>query len=96
MAASVIKKGDYKELVLKTLFVVAVAFSNRTAELATDSREDVNFRGDSMVLSLRPNFILKNQTQRHSPSIIKIPNLPGSRLCPNTAVMEYIEVTKHL
>ena len=54
-----------KKHFLETLFVLAVASSNRLAELAMVVREDINFRGDSMVLSLRANFIVKNQGQGH-------------------------------
>ena len=47
-----------------------------------------------MILPLRANFIVKNQTQGHSLCTIEIPNLPGSSLCPSTVVKEYLEVTK--
>ena len=52
----VIKKGNVKELFLKTLFVLAVASSNRSAELAAVAREDISLRGSSMVLPLRYNL----------------------------------------
>ena len=44
---SLIKKADVKKLFLKTLFVVAVASSNRLVELAAVAREDINVREDS-------------------------------------------------
>ena len=56
----VIKKGELKELFLKIMFVMAVVSSNRWTEPAAVAREDINFRGDSMVLPLRANFIVKN------------------------------------
>ena len=40
------------------------------------------------------NFIVKNQGQGYAPSTIENPNLPGSGLCPNKAVIEYLEATK--
>ena len=48
-----------------------------------------------MVLPLRANFIVKNQGQGHFSSTTEIPSLPGSRLCPNKAVSEYLEVNKY-
>ena len=78
-----------KEL-LKTLFFVAVALSKRSVKLAAVVREDINFSGNSLVLPLRANFIVKNQAgQQHTLSTIAIPKLPGSTLCPNKAVSEY-------
>ena len=71
---------------MKTLFVVEVASSNRSAELAVIAREDINFRSDCIVLFLRKNFIVKNEGKGHTPSTIEIPSLPGSRLGPNKAV----------
>ena len=53
---------------------------NRSAELAAVARENINFRGDSMVLSVRANFIVKNQGQGHAPFTVEIPNLPASSL----------------
>ena len=77
---------------------MAVASSNRSAEVAEVSqvtRQDINFRGHSKVLPLGTNFIGKNQGQKHAPSSIQTPNLPGSRLCSNKAVMENLEATNH-
>ena len=49
------KQGDVEEL-LKTLFFVAVVSSKRSAKLAAVAREDINFRGNSLVLPSRANF----------------------------------------
>ena len=77
---------------MKTLFVVVVASSNISVELAAVARED--FRDDYMVLPLRANFIVKNQGPRTSPNI-EIPNLPGSWLCPNKTLSECLEAIKN-
>ena len=61
------------------------SFLEQMGELAAVAREDINFRGDSMVLSLRAKFVIKNQgfTLGHAPSTIEIPNLKASKLGPN-------------
>ena len=50
----------------------------------------------AIVLPVRPGFVLKNQAQFHSPSssLIEIPNLPDSPLCPVRALEAYLETTK--
>ena len=41
------------------------------------------------------SFTVNNQRQGHIPFTIEIPKLSESRLGPNKAVLEYLEVTKH-
>ena len=72
---TVIKEGDSKKIFFKSLFVVAGASSDKALELDAVFRENANFRGDFLFLPFGSNFIVKNQSQGHSPSSIEIPNL---------------------
>ena len=87
------QEGDVMSTFLKALFLSAVASANRASELAATDRSQVSFRGGSVVLPLRDSFIANNQTSNHSLSLIEIPNLPGSPLCPNVALRVYLRVT---
>ena len=49
---------------------MTVASPNRSVELAVVAREDIHFRGDSIILYLRDNLIVKNHCQGHAPSTI--------------------------
>ena len=77
-----------------TLFLVACAASNRTDELSAIARNEVVFRDSAVIFKQREGFIHKNQSQFHSPSMLKIPSLPGSPLCPVEAIREYLAVTQ--
>ena len=77
----------------KALFLLACASSNRAAELAAIDRGKITFRQHSAVFPVKPGFIFKNQTQFHAPSLIDIPDLPGSSLCPVMAVKNYLADT---
>ena len=74
----------------KTLFLVAMASSNRSCELAAIDRSNIVFRQNSVTLPVKPGFIFKNQAQFHAPSLIEIPDLPGSSLCPVKALRDYL------
>ena len=78
----------------KTLFLVACAASNRTAELAAIARKEVVFRDNDVTFRQRKGFLLKNQTQFHAPSLLRIPSLPDSPLCPVRAVRDYLADTQ--
>ena len=77
----------------KALFLLACASSNRAAELAAIDRGRITFRQHSAVFPVKPGFIFKNQAQFHAPSLIDIPDLPGSSLCPVKAVKDYLADT---
>ena len=83
-----------KEVFFKALLLLALASSNRVSELAAIDRGRIELRQSSIVLPVRPGFIFKNQGQFHSPSVIEIPDLPGSSLCPMKAVEQYLNVTR--
>ena len=51
------------------------------------------FRQNSVTLPVKPGFIFKNQAQFHAPSLIEIPDLPGSSLCPVKALRDYLDDT---
>ena len=87
------QEGDHLSTFLKALFLLAVASANRASELAAIDRSRLSFRAGAVVLPLRAGFIAKNQTSSHSLSLIEIPNLPGSPLCPNAALRAYLRVT---
>ena len=78
----------------KALFLVACAASNRTAELAAIARKEVVFRDNDVTFRQRRGFLLKNQTQFHTPSLLRIPSLPDSPLCPVRAVRDYLADTQ--
>ena len=75
-------------------YLVACAASNRTAELSAIARNEVVFRDNDVVFKPREGFILKNQTQFHAPSLLRIPSLPDSPLCPVRAVRDYLADTQ--
>ena len=83
-----------REIFYKALFLTAVASSNRSSELAAIDRGRIELRQCSIVLPVRPGFIFKNQGQFHAPSLIEIPDLPGSPLCPVQALRSYLDATQ--
>ena len=80
-------------LLMKTLFLVALATGNRVSELAAMTRIAVLFTPDKgkVTIPIRPGFLYKNQSLAHSPPNIIIRallNKDGShhRLCPVNAL----------
>ena len=51
-----------QDLVLKTLFLVALASGNRAPELAVTRRKSVGVRQDKLVLPVDPTFLFKTQS----------------------------------
>ena len=88
------KSNDKLSRFRKALFLVACASSNRASELAAIDRSRVEIRQHSALLPVRPGFLFKNQAQNHTPSLMDIPDLPGSALCPVKALKEYLADTK--
>ena len=78
----------------KTLFLVACAASNRSDELSAIARNDVVFRDNAVIFKPREGFLLKNQSQFNPPSMLRLPALPDSPLCPVRAVREYLADTQ--
>ena len=82
-----------EELLMKTLFLVAVASGNRASELAAIDRTKIGFRRNGVSLPVLEGFLFKNQSLSHSPSPISFPSL-GRRdapLCPVAALRMYLE-----
>ena len=88
-----IKVSDKLARFRKALFLLACATSNRSAELAAIDRKAIVFRQHTAVFPVKPGFIFKNQAQFHAPSLIDIPDLPGSKVCPIKAVKDYLADT---
>ena len=90
-----IKISDKLYRFQKALFLTAIASSNRASELAAIDRKAIAFRQHSVVLPNKAGFLFKNQTQFHEPSLIEIPDLPSSKLCPVKALKDYLADTKN-
>ena len=93
LARKRIKSNDKLSRFKKALFLVACASSNRASELAAIHRSRIEIRQNAALLPVRPGFLFKNQAQFHSPSLMDIPDLPGSALCPVKALKEYLADT---
>ena len=52
------------------------------------------FRQDAVIFQVKDGFVLKNQSQFNAPSMLRIPNLPDSSLCPVMAIKEYLADTQ--
>ena len=94
LEAKSISSNDKLARFNRALFLVACAASNRTDELSAIARNEVVFRDSAVIFKQREGFIHKNQSQFHSPSMLKIPSLPGSPLCPVEAIREYLADTQ--
>lgn len=85
-------------LLLKTIFLTALASGNRASELAATIREGLIISKDKAVLPTRPDFLFKNQNSQHPrPPDITFPAL-GRRhsLCPVNALKIYKAKTASL
>ena len=86
-----------EELLMKTLFLVAVASGNRASELAAIDRSGIVFRRSGVTLPVQEGFLFKNQSLSHSPSPISFPCLGTGNawLCPVTSLRAYLAETSH-
>lgn len=85
-------------LVLKTIFLTALASGNRASELAATIREGLIISKDKAVLPTSPDFLFKNKNSQHPrPPDITLPAL-GRRhsLCPVNALKIYKAKTASL
>ena len=78
----------------KALFLIACAASNRSDELSAIDRNSVVFRENAVIFKPKEGFLLKNQSQFNAPSMLRIPTLPESPLCPVRAIKEYLADTQ--
>jgi len=86
-----------EHLLLKTLFLVALASGNRVSELAACTRSGATISNIRTTLSVRRGFLFKNQTMNHSPPPITFPSIDMRHpLCPARALRDYIDRTEQL
>jgi len=88
-------------LLMKTLFLTALACGNRVSEIAAFTRIAANILPGSRkaMLAVRPGFLYKNQTIDHTPPNIVIKSLQNTdgtphRLCPVDALQHWLDLTK--
>ena len=79
-----------RDILYKAIFLTAVASSNRSSELAAIDRGSIELRQSSIVLPVKPGFLFKKQGQFHFPTLIEIPDSPGSPLFPVKALEDYL------
>ena len=85
------------DLLLKTLFLTALASGNRASELAATVREGISYDHNSLTLPVMPTFLFKNQSLTNpAPPGIVFPSLPTNpNLCPVSFLNKYIRDTQH-
>jgi hypothetical protein len=87
---------NQERLLLKTLFLTALATGNRISELSNLTRIGIKTSKTEMTIPLRPNFLYKNQKLGNSPPPITFPALGGPHpLCPVNAITTYIRLTQN-
>ena len=86
-----------EELLLKTLFLTALASGNRASELAATIRAGVVFSQEKITLPVHQAFLFKNQTANNPlPPPISFPTLGrNNELCPGASLKLFIERTKN-
>ena len=95
----VTSKASPINLMMKTLFLVALATGNRVSELAAMSRGSISFGADRsrVTIPVKPGFLYKNQSVARAPPNITFPclyNDDGShhRLCPVSALHRSLQI----
>ena len=92
--------ANSKNLLMKALFLTALATGNRVSELAALSRASmlVSPTRSQITLPVHPGFLYKNQSISPTPPNIAVKALregsPHHRLCPVDALLHWIELTK--
>ena len=86
-----------EHLLLKTLFLTALASGNRVSELAATSHQGLDFSDNKVALPTRPVFLFKNQSIKNpSPPAIQFPALGhNNSFCPVAALRNYVAKTSH-
>lgn len=84
-----------KDLLLKTLFLVALASGNRCSELAATRRGGITMVNGQVTLPVDPVFLFKNQAlARPNPPPITFPTLGFENiLCPWSFLQRYLATT---
>jgi len=88
-------------LLIKTIFLVALASASRVSELAALDRENIIFapNHEKVIMAVRPGFLYKNETITRTAENVSFPALllpDGSHhaLCPVNALRKLLETTK--
>lgn len=91
-------KAPLEKLLLKTLFLTAIASGNRASELAATTREGVIVSNGQITLPVQKAFLFKNQSIAHqTPPAITIPKLDQNKnLCPAAHILRLIQASKHV
>lgn len=91
-----LRTASLTNLLIKTLFLTALASGNRASELAATIRTGLSLSNDKAVLPTKPGFLFKNQSARNpKPPDITFPALGHSHtLCPVSALKIYRERTQ--
>ena len=93
-----LRSASPEHLLIKTLFLTALASGNRVSELAATSRQGLDFSDNKVALPTRPDFLFKNQSIKNPlPPAIQFPALGhNNSLCPVAALRNYVAKTSHL
>ena len=91
-----------EDLLLKCLFLTALATGNRASELSAMTRKSAIFlnNGEKIKLSVKSGFLYKNERMGKSPPEIIIPSLKTENnsihsLCPVNTLKNFLERTKN-
>ena len=80
-----------EDVLAKALFLTALATGNRGAEIAALMRTGIVPRtSGELVLPVKPGFLFKNQSASRAPPPVLVKALPGSVLCPATAILAHV------
>lgn len=91
------KTAAFRDLFLKSLFLIALATGNRVSELASATRIGIIISDENVEIPVRSNFLFKNQELGRSPPPIVFPALgPLHPLCPRSVLVEYLKKTSEL
>ena len=92
------QKISLTDLLLKTLFLTALASGNRASELAATVRTGISLTYERAVLPTEPGFLFKNQSTRNpKPPDITFPGIgQDNPLCPIESLRVYITRTESI
>lgn len=80
-----------EKLLLKALFLTALATANRALELASTIREGITVSNGQVILPVQRSFLFKNQNTNHqSAPTITFPVLHHAPLCPWNALDAFL------
>lgn len=87
-------EASTEKLLLKALFLTALATANRASELAATMREGITVTNEQITLPVQRSFLFKNQNINHqSAPAITFPRLHVAPLCPWEALDAFLKRT---